>query len=321
MSTLEILQRQIKSAEELQSITKTMKALAATSIRQYEAAVAALAEHTRTLQLGLHCLMLNHPDALAAHRPHLPQRLGLVVFGSDQGMCGRFNQQLTEFVTARLTRLHQAQVAQATTAPPPDPVILAVGSRIADGLLGAGQPVEEGLSVPGSIDGITPLVQSIVLRLETWRQTNQMDHMWVCHNRPVDGIRSIPTLQQLLPFSYLQLQRLQRQPWPSRCRPQITMDYESLFSALFQQHVFIGLYRACAESLASENASRLASMQVAEKNIEERLDDLKQAFQQQRQTAITEELLDIVSGFEALRCDRTTVSSVSSQPSNSPSSL
>ncbi len=81
------------------------------------------------------------------------------------------------------------------------------------------------------------------------------------------------------------------------------MAQERLFSALFQQHFFLGLYRACAESLASENASRLASMRIAEKNIEERLFDLKAAFQQQRQDTITEELLDIVSGFEALAQD------------------
>ena len=84
------------------------------------------------------------------------------------------------------------------------------------------------------------------------------------------------------------------------------MEPERLFSALFQQHFFVGLYRACAESLASENASRLAAMQVAEKNIEERLFDLKATFQQQRQDTITAELLDIVSGFEALAQDSET---------------
>ncbi|ASC71943.1 Hypothetical Protein XM38_028970 [Halomicronema hongdechloris C2206] len=105
---------------------------------------------------------------------------------------------------------------------------------------------------------------------------------------------------QLFPLSYLYLQTLQRQPWPCRCRPQITLDSNRLFSAVFQQQGFIRLYRACAESLASENASRLAAMQIAEKNIEERLAELKTTFQQQRQDTITDELLDIISGFEAL---------------------
>ena len=149
--------------------------------------------------------------------------------------------------------------------------------------------------------GITPLVQRIVLQLEAWRQAGQVDHIWVFYNRLVSGgMVSNPTLLQLYPLSYLYVQKLQQQPWPARCRPQVMMDRDRLFSALFQQHFFIRLYRACAESLASENATRLASMQIAEKNIEARLSDLKVAFQQQRQDAITEELLDIISGFEAL---------------------
>jgi len=66
---------------------------------------------------------------------------------------------------------------------------------------------------------------------------------------------------------------------------------------------FISLFRAFAESLASENASRLASMQGAERNIQEQLSELTMQYHQQRQMSITEELLDIVSGFEALKKD------------------
>jgi len=73
-----------------------------------------------------------------------------------------------------------------------------------------------------------------------------------------------------------------------------------LFSALIRQHLFVVLYRAVAESLASENASRLASMQAAEKNIQEHLAGLTMRYHQERQQSITEELLDIVTGFETL---------------------
>jgi F-type H+-transporting ATPase subunit gamma len=78
------------------------------------------------------------------------------------------------------------------------------------------------------------------------------------------------------------------------------MDWDRLFSALMRQYLFVSLSRACAESLASENASRLAAMQGAEKNIDERLTELQALFRQQRQMAITAELLDIVAGVEAL---------------------
>jgi len=82
--------------------------------------------------------------------------------------------------------------------------------------------------------------------------------------------------------------------------PTFRMGWEPLFAALVRQYLFVSLYRAFAESLASEHSSRLATMQAAEDNAEERLDDLQMRFNRQRQNAITEELLDITSGYEAL---------------------
>jgi F-type H+-transporting ATPase subunit gamma len=82
------------------------------------------------------------------------------------------------------------------------------------------------------------------------------------------------------------------------------MDRSRLFSELTRQYLFVSLYRACAESMASENASRLASMQAAEGNIGERLDEFHAQLRNERQNSITEELLDIVSGFEALSGDQ-----------------
>lgn len=80
----------------------------------------------------------------------------------------------------------------------------------------------------------------------------------------------------------------------------LVTDRRRAMSRLVQHYLFVSLFRACAESLASENASRIAAMQAAEKNIEERLDELHGVFNQLRQDAITEELIDIVAGFEAL---------------------
>lgn len=277
-----------------------MKAIAAVSIRQYENAVVSLAEHSRILEMGLQVLMINQPNGAIRWYPKAPQRLGIVVFGSDQGMCGRFNQQLADYTLDQIQK-GQAHLEAETL---PKPKLLVVGARIADSLRAADLPVEQCLSVPGSAGGITSLVQTITLRLESWQQTHQADQIWIIHNRLSGGAAPKPTQLQLFPLSLSYLQTLRQRPWPSRCRPHVTLNSDQLFSALFQQHFFISLYRACAESLASENASRLASMRIAEKNIEERLFDFKAAFQQQRQDEITKELLDIVSGFEALGQNR-----------------
>jgi F-type H+-transporting ATPase subunit gamma len=78
------------------------------------------------------------------------------------------------------------------------------------------------------------------------------------------------------------------------------LSYETMFHYLFQQYLFVALFRALAQSSAAENAARLMAMQAAEKNILETQENLMARFREQRQANITNELLDIVSGFEAL---------------------
>ena len=70
--------------------------------------------------------------------------------------------------------------------------------------------------------------------------------------------------------------------------------------ALIREYLFVSLFKACAESLASENASRLAAMQRAEKNIDDMLEELSRLYNSRRQSDIDEELFDVVSGFNAL---------------------
>ncbi len=91
--------------------------------------------------------------------------------------------------------------------------------------------------------------------------------------------------------------------WPSRCLPTFTMERNRLLASLVHQYLFVSVFRACAESQASEHASRLAAMQSAEHNLEDRLQDVTQEFRRARQTVITAELLDVVGGFEAITTD------------------
>jgi F-type H+-transporting ATPase subunit gamma len=81
------------------------------------------------------------------------------------------------------------------------------------------------------------------------------------------------------------------------------LDRKTLLSRLLRQYFFVSTFRACAESQASEHASRLDAMQSAEKNQDERLDEVTTLYRRMRQEAITTELLDVVSGFEAVMHD------------------
>lgn len=290
MQTIEDLKRKIQSTEDLRSVVKTMKALAAVNIRQYERAVESLAEYNRTVEMGLQIALRGRSRVSA--RPAPRDVLGAIIFGSDQGMCGQLNDQIVSYALEVMGDLGIEGEKRA---------IVAVGERVIGRLEDAGQPVEEHFSVPSSVAGITTMVQEIALKIEAWGREEGIHHIYLFYSKHLSGASFRPHTVHLLPVDQEWLLGLEGQAWPSRGLPTFTMDWERLFSALIGQYLFVSLFRGFAESLASENASRLASMQGAEKNIEEWLGEVNRQFHQQRQTSITEELLDIVTGFEALR--------------------
>ncbi len=298
MSTTESLRNKIATAQELQSVVKTMKALSMVSIRQYEKAVQSLAEYNHTLEMGLQVLLQQNQSSfdIPKHRP--ASHYGLVILGSDQGMCGRFNELVVEGVKAFLQN-------QKTT----HYRLIGVGERLVNRLQDEEETIALRLNTPGSLSGITAVVYEILQQLQQWcfpqgtlsNHPAQMDQIHLIYNRPTGGAGYITDTVQIFPLDQEWLRELQKRPWPSHCQPWVTLPTPHLWTALFRQIFFVSLYRACAESLASEHASRLAAMQQAETNIGERLGDLQTEFHQLRQNQITEELLDIVAGYESLK--------------------
>jgi F-type H+-transporting ATPase subunit gamma len=86
--------------------------------------------------------------------------------------------------------------------------------------------------------------------------------------------------------------------------PEVLGGETATLRALIREYLFISLFRACAESLASENASRLSAMQRADKNIDDLLEGLNGSFHRLRQSSIDAELFDVISGVEALASSR-----------------
>jgi F-type H+-transporting ATPase subunit gamma len=290
MYTLEALQRDINAATELQSIVRTMKVLAAVSIRQYERALESLTEYNRTVEMGLQVVLHNHRTTEARRQLKQLPWTGAIVFGSDHGLCGRYNESVVTFALEKLDKAGHDRDKRR---------ILAVGARVDASLREKGQGVEETFFVPGSVAGITATVQKMLLQIDNW-QGDGVEQVLLFHNAHQQRTTYSAQLKKLLPLDLSIFNHTHTKPWPSRSIPLFTMASEKLLSSLIRQHLFIVLYSACAESLAGEHASRLISMQVAEKNIKERLESLTATYRQQRQNQITEELLDVVSGFEAL---------------------
>ena len=292
MQTLESLKRKINSTQDLQSVVRTMKALAAVSIRHYEEAVTSLAEYNRTVEMSLHVVLKNRGKGTSPSLRTPGGRLGAMIFGSDQGMCGQFNEEIGSFA---MSKIDGAGVQKGYTA------LLAIGQRVLPHLQADEKQIDEILSVPNSVAGITASVQEVVLKIEEWRSEKEIERIVLFYNKTLRSSSYEPTMQQIFPIDVQWLEGLKGMKWPSRVLPTFTMASRRLFSALIRQYLFVSIYRAFAESLASENASRLAAMHLAEKNIGDRLEELDTDYHRQRQSSITAELLDIAAGFEALK--------------------
>ncbi|MGD2245261.1 MAG: F0F1 ATP synthase subunit gamma [Candidatus Aminicenantes bacterium] len=291
MEQLETLRRKIESAEDLHSVVKTMKTLAAVNIREYERAVESLNAYNQTIEMGLQILMRHRKKGTLKSEKDYGDHIGAVIFGSEQGMVGQFNDQIVSF---SIQRMEELQISKQNRH------VLAIGKRVTNRLEDSGQSVEDHVSLFESMMDLTSVNQEILIKIEEWRLEKDIDQIIIFYNRPASKAAYQPALKKLLPLDLKWLQNLEKKEWPTRVLPLFSMEWDRLFSSLIRQYFFVSLYRATVESLASENSSRLASMHVAEKNIGERLEEFNTQYQHRRQETITAELLDIVSGFEVL---------------------
>ncbi len=287
------LRRKIDSAGDLQSVVRTMKALAASSIGQYEKSVRALADYYRTVELGLGVVLPGARPAAVDGRARQRQAdagaIGAVVFGSDQGLVGQFNDVVADHAVKTLAAL------------PGTARVWAVGERVHARLADAGLPLAGCFTVPNSVEAITPLVGQILARKRGAPQPGRESPSSTSSTTvPPPGRSMSPSAQRLLPLDETWRRELAELPWPTKNLPEVLGSDTATLRALIREYLFISLFRACAESLASENASRLAAMERAERNIDELLETLHGTFHRLRQSGIDEELFDVISGFEAL---------------------
>jgi F-type H+-transporting ATPase subunit gamma len=164
----------------------------------------------------------------------------------------------------------------------------------------AGLTVSKRFVVPSSVGAITALVTEIQIEMDSYGASNRYSQILVFHNAPRSATHYEAVGQRLLPLDATWYKRIREIPWPNTRLAQLLGERTAGLAGLIHEQLFISLYRACAESLASENASRLEAMQRAEDNIESVKDELQQSLNRLRQSSIDEELFDVIAGFNAL---------------------
>jgi F-type H+-transporting ATPase subunit gamma len=284
MAELRELQRKLESIGSLREVVNAMRNLAAVYVRRAEGALDAMRPYSEVVETALHVALQKRTVARVEGEE---ARCLAVVFGSDQGLCGNYNERLVRAVLAFKQEARR----------PVD--FAAVGRRASDML--RLREIEPVLSSPAptSLEGIRAQVPELAAEIFETHSARNATEMAFIYNAYEGMGRSREEVRQVLPpvldpaadartraFSY---------------EPLVTTTSSVLLAALMEEYFFIELYRAMLESHSSENGARLLTMTSASSNIDERLGELTKEFQAVRQDTITAELLDVVGGAEALR--------------------
>jgi len=294
MASLKDLKVRINSVKSTQKITKAMKMVAASKLRRaQEAAEAArpFAERMERVIGGLAATMAGREDAprlfagTGADRVHL-----LVVMTAERGLCGAFNSSIV-----RLAR----QRAQALIAEGKEVKILCVGRKGRDGLRrDLGRYIVETIELAGVRRVGYANAEEIAARLLTLFDEGAFDVATIFFARFRSAISQIPTAQQVIPL-------------PPAAEGEATVDlggaiyeYEpdegEILDALLPRNLSIQIFKALLENAASEQGARMSAMDNATRNAGDMINRLTLVYNRSRQAAITKELIEIISGAEAL---------------------
>jgi F-type H+-transporting ATPase subunit gamma len=286
MPSLKDIRRRITSVKKTQQITRAMRMVAGAKLRRAEAAILAarpyadqmrdtLAEVARAQREAEHPLLVPHPEL---------RRVEVVVVSSDRGLCGAFNANAIKFAD-RVMR-ERAQLGQQ--------ILLTCAGRKAGDFFKRRRAKE--LRGVHPHDGWVDYAKAAAIAREVSARyvAGESDQVVLVYSEFVNAMTQRPCEVQLLPFAPPALEGEPSLPFEIEPSPERVLD------VLVPKAVEVEVYRALLENQSGEHAARMTAMESATRNTEELISSLTLKFNRARQAAITKELMEIVSGAEAL---------------------
>ena len=286
--TQEALNKRIKTTTDLRGIVSTMKMLSSVSVGQFEKALKSLNQYNENLQTAFQGLFAQEKFKYTPPTHFRDKKKVLVIaIGTDNGLVGRFNRDIINTMKKNLS-FEKNQIK-----------LITVGKRLAPLALSDNYSVISSYNNSNTVKEISTLSTAILTKIDQSVRGEGFSCVWLLYTlRKNTGLEV--QIEQLIPFQESLLTNLKTKKWSGKTLPLVTANYNELFSALIREYLTIVLAHALTSSLVAEHYTRMMHMQQAEKNIDEKLNELQLIYQQARQNQITDELIDIVSGAEAI---------------------
>lgn len=284
MAKTQDLRRRIRSIKNTMQLTRAMKTVSAAKLRRAQEAILRARPYANHMRDVLRSLAARaNPELHPLLRRHDSPRLDTVVLTADRGLCGSFNANICRTAAGFL----RDNVER-------DLVVMALGKKGRDFFRRRRYTIaREWTDVTRNVD--FSLASEIASFLTERYLEERPGGIYVVYNEFKSALAQRPVVEQLLPIEPAELEG------GARGEDYIyEPDPASLFDALLPRYVEIQVYRALLESAAAEHAARMTAMESATSNAGELVDKLTLQMNRVRQASITTEILEVVSGADAL---------------------
>ncbi|MEZ8144160.1 F0F1 ATP synthase subunit gamma [Enterovibrio norvegicus FF-33] len=282
------IRNKIGSVKSTQKITKAMEMVAASKMRRSQDAMEASRPYATTMRKVIGHVALGK---LEYRHPYLEEReakrVGYIIVSSDRGLCGGLNINLFKRAINGMQEWTQ-KGAEVDTA--------LIGSKASAFFNNYGTPVSAQASGLGDNPSLEDLIGTVGVMLKKYDE-GQLDRLYLVYNTFVNTMTQAPVIDQLLPLPKSEDEEMKRShSWDYIYEP----EPKPLLDTLLVRYVESQVYQGVVENLACEQAARMVAMKAATDNAGDIIDDLQLVYNKARQTAITQELSEIVSGAAAV---------------------
>ncbi len=285
MSNLRDIKRRIQSVRNTEQITKAMKMVAASRLRRAQETILASRPYALKMLEVLSSLALRtNPEAHPLLVTREPKKVDMIVVTSDRGLCGAFNSNI----------LRKAQQFMAQN-PDWEFTLHLVGRKAVD-YFKRREVNTRKVSLNILADVSFPHAMAIGNDVVENYLEEEFDQVFMVYNEFKSAIQQRVIVEQLLPIKPMDISE-----------DHFAVEYifepseDVILAEILPRHINIQIYRVLLESVASEHGARMTAMDAASKNAGEMIDRLTLLYNRSRQAAITKELMEVVSGAEAIK--------------------
>jgi len=277
---------QIASIKNTQKITSAMEMVAASKMRRAQERQAATEPYTRKMLHVIHHLAHAHPEYESVFmRSREVKNIGYIVVSSDRGLCGGLNNNLFRKLLKEVVEHQENGIGVK---------FCTIGSKAMSFFKRSGGSVLAEISDIGDTPHIDKLIGAVKVMLDAYRQ-GEVDQVYLATNKFINTMTQDPRIYQLVPIGGDTDSKLKHH-WDYIYEP----DARDVLEDLMARYIEAGVYQGVVENAACEQSARMVAMKAASDNAGDLIDELQLIYNKARQTAITQEISEIVGGAAAI---------------------